>query len=151
MPYSSSLDSVLIPAQHGQSAFGRSPDTASAHSDGRSPEGQPRPTHQTATGRTTDGLSGRPPGSGDDSRGVGLSDLRKWLHSQHIGVRIARKGIDSSERLDRRRWIIERTISWLTGYRRLSPRYERHPRNYLAFLGLAAAICCNKRFLKLTM
>ncbi|MBO3681915.1 transposase, partial [Streptomyces sp. NEAU-YJ-81] len=80
-----------------------------------------------------------------------LPDLRQWLHSRHIGVRIARKGIDSSERLGRRRWVIERTISWLTGYRRLSPRYERHPRNYLAFLGLAAALCCYKRLLKLTM
>ncbi|AOR29778.1 IS5 family transposase [Streptomyces fodineus] len=80
-----------------------------------------------------------------------LPDLRQWLHSHDIGVRIARKGIDSSERLGRCRWVIERTISWLTGYRRLSPRYERHPRNYLAFLGLAAALCCYKRLLKLTM
>src|SRR5207247_1444617 len=45
-------------------------------------------------------------------------------------VRIARKGIESSERLGRRRWVIERTISWLTGYRRLNHRYERHLRNY---------------------
>ncbi|AUA17293.1 Transposase DDE domain protein [Streptomyces malaysiensis subsp. malaysiensis] len=74
-----------------------------------------------------------------------LPDLQKRLYSQHIGVRIARKGIDSSERLGRRRWAIERTISWLTGYRRLSPRYERDPRNYLALLGLAAAVCCYKR------
>jgi len=80
-----------------------------------------------------------------------VADLRRWLHSQRIGVRIARKGIDSSERLGRRRWVIERTISWLTGYRRLSPRYERHPHNYLAFLGLAAALCCYKRLGKLTM
>ncbi|OXZ00594.1 transposase [Streptomyces diastatochromogenes] len=80
-----------------------------------------------------------------------LPDLRQWLHHQHIGVRIARKGIDSSERLGRRRWVIERTISWLTGYGRLSPRYERHLRNYLAFLGLAATLCCYKRLLKLTM
>lgn len=34
--------------------------------------------------------------------------------------------------------------------RGLSPRYERHPSNYLALLGLAAALCCHKRFLKLT-
>ncbi|PJN06409.1 hypothetical protein CG723_39000 [Streptomyces sp. CB01635] len=34
--------------------------------------------------------------------------------------------------LGRRRWVIERTMSWLTGYRRLSPRYERQPANYLA-------------------
>lgn len=66
------------------------------------------------------------------------------------GVRIARKGIESSERPGRRRWVIERTMSWLSGYRRLSPRYERHSRNYLAFLGLAAGICCCKRLLKLT-
>ncbi|MEV4190925.1 IS5/IS1182 family transposase, partial [Streptomyces toxytricini] len=28
--------------------------------------------------------------------------------------------------------------------------YERHPRNYLAFLGLAAAICCYRRLVRLT-
>lgn len=76
--------------------------------------------------------------------------LRKWLRGKRIGVRIARKGIESSERLGRRRWVIERRMSWLTGYRRLNHRYERHPRNYLAFLGLAAAICCYKRLVRLT-
>ncbi|RDD83910.1 transposase [Streptomyces parvulus] len=86
--------------------------------------------------------------------------LRDWteagvwprLHAarKRIGVRIARKGIESSERLGRRRWGIERTMSWLSGYRRLSPRYERDPRNYLAFLGLATALCCYKRFIRLT-
>ncbi|MFG2441182.1 transposase [Streptomyces sp. NPDC048508] len=39
---------------------------------------------------------------------------------------------ESSERLGRRRWVIERTMSWITGYRRLNHRYEHHPRNYLA-------------------
>jgi transposase len=67
-----------------------------------------------------------------------------------IGVRIARKGIESSERLGCRKWVIERTISWLSGYRRLSPRYERHSRDYLAFLGLAATLCCYKRLVRLT-
>ena len=76
--------------------------------------------------------------------------LRRWLRGKRIGVRIARKGIESSERLGRRRWVIERTMSWLTGYRRLNHRYERHPRNYLAFLGLAAALCCYKRLVRLT-
>jgi hypothetical protein len=45
---------------------------------------------------------------------------------------------------------IERTISWLTGYRRLNHRYECNSRNYLAFLGLAAALCCYKRLVRLT-
>jgi transposase len=76
--------------------------------------------------------------------------LRKWLRGKRIGVRIARKGIESSERLGHRRWVIERTMSWLTGYRRLNHRYERDPRNYLAFLGLAAALCYYKRLVRLT-
>jgi len=79
-----------------------------------------------------------------------VPDLRKWLCGKRIGVRIARKGTESSERLGRRRWVIERTMSWLTGYRRLNHRYERHSRNYLAFLGLAAALCCYKRLVRLT-
>ncbi len=78
------------------------------------------------------------------------ADLRRWLRGKRIGVRITRRGIESSERLGRRRRVIERTISWLSGYRRLSPRYERAPRKYLSFLGLAAAICCYKRFVRLT-
>ncbi|WP_329460564.1 IS5 family transposase [Streptomyces sp. NBC_01497] len=76
---------------------------------------------------------------------------RKWLWGKHIGIRIARKGTESSERLGRRRWVIERTMSWLTGYRRLSPRYERQPATTWPFLGLAAALCCYKRLIKLTM
>ncbi|MFE6958818.1 IS5 family transposase [Streptomyces sp. NPDC057696] len=36
--------------------------------------------------------------------------LRKWLCGRHIGVRIAREGIESGERLGCRRWVIERTI-----------------------------------------
>lgn len=79
-----------------------------------------------------------------------VPQLRRWLWGKHIGVRIARKGVESSERLGRRRWLIERTMSWLSGYRRLSPRYERQPSNYLAFLGLAAALCCYKRHVRLT-
>jgi hypothetical protein len=35
-------------------------------------------------------------------------------------------------------------MSWFTGYRRLNHRYERHPRNYLALLSLAATLCCYK-------
>lgn len=76
--------------------------------------------------------------------------LRKWPWGKHTGVRIARKGVETSERLVRPRWVIERTMSWLTGYRRLNHRHERHPRNHLAFPGLAAALCCYKRLALLT-
>ncbi|MEU8837468.1 IS5/IS1182 family transposase, partial [Streptomyces sp900116325] len=35
-------------------------------------------------------------------------------------------------------------------YHRLNHRYERYPRNYLGFLGLAAALCCYELLRKLT-
>ncbi len=76
--------------------------------------------------------------------------MRTWLRGKRIGVCIARKGIEASERLGRRRRVIERTMSWLSGYCRLSLRYERDPRNHLAFLRLAAALCCCKRLIRLT-
>ncbi|MFJ1997170.1 IS5 family transposase [Streptomyces asiaticus] len=78
------------------------------------------------------------------------ADLRKWLRWKRIGVRIARRPSRSLDSMPLRRWVIERTMSWLSGYRRLSPHYERNPRNCLAFLGLAAAICCYKRLVRLT-
>ncbi len=53
-------------------------------------------------------------------------------------------------RLGRYRWVIERTIAWLFGYRRLTLRYERSAKAYCAFLTLAAALTCHKRYLKLT-
>jgi hypothetical protein len=50
------------------------------------------------------------------------AELRQWVRDRGIAVRIAGKGVDSSQRLGRHRWVIERTISWLTGYHRL-----KHP------------------------
>jgi transposase len=74
--------------------------------------------------------------------------LRKWLRDRGITVRIARKGIETSKRLGRHRWVIERTIAWLFGYRRLSIRYERKANHFAAFLTLAATLTCYKRIAK---
>nr|WSW43178.1 transposase [Streptomyces sp. NBC_01001] len=70
--------------------------------------------------------------------------------STHVPGQRERTSRSQPKALGRRRWVSERTMSWLTGYRRLNHRYERRPRNYLAFLGLAAAICCYKRLIRLT-
>ena len=71
-----------------------------------------------------------------------------WLRRRGIVPRIARPGIESGERLGRHRWVIERTIAWLLGYRRLTVRYERHVHLFNAFLTLAAAITCYKKLAK---
>jgi transposase len=46
----------------------------------------------------------------------------------------------------KRRWKIERSISWLFNYRRLVVRYERHNYLFLGFLELACAFTILKRF-----
>ena len=40
----------------------------------------------------------------------------------------------------RHRWIVERTIAWFGGFRRLQVRYERSTRLFLAFFQFAAAL-----------
>jgi transposase len=67
---------------------------------------------------------------------------RRFLHRRHIRVRIARKGVESSERLGRHRWVIERTLAWLARYRRLTIRYERRVDIHQAFLTLGCALIC---------
>ena len=78
------------------------------------------------------------------------ADLRTWVRERGIRVRIARKGVESSEKLGKHRWVIERTMAWLTGYRRLTLRYERKANHFLAFLTLGAALTCYKKLAKLT-
>jgi hypothetical protein len=46
-------------------------------------------------------------------KGYDYDHLRRWLRKRGIRHRIARKGIESSTRLGRHRWTIERTMSWL--------------------------------------
>ena len=67
---------------------------------------------------------------------------RRFLHRRHIKVRIARKGIESSQRLGRHRWVVERTLAWLSRYRRLTIRYERRVDLHQAFLTLGCALIC---------
>ena len=83
-------------------------------------------------------------------KGYDIPRCRQALRRRHIRCRIARKGVDSSERLGRHRWVIERTLAWLNRYRRLTVRYERRADIHQAFLTLGCALICfnalQKRF-----
>jgi transposase len=87
----------------------------------------------------------RRPGKLHGDKGYDYPHLRRWLSSRGIRHRIARKGIESSHRLGRHRWVVERTVSWLAGCRRLHRRYERKPEHFLAFVSIAAALICHRR------
>ena len=67
---------------------------------------------------------------------------RQALTRRRIQPRIARRGIESSQRLGRRRWVVERTLAWLAQFRRLAIRYERRADIHLAFTTLACALVC---------
>jgi len=69
---------------------------------------------------------------------------REVLRKRGIIPRIARRRIESSERLGRHRWVVERTLAWLNRYRRLKVRYERRADIHQAFLTLGCALICLK-------
>lgn len=78
-------------------------------------------------------------------KGYDYDHLRRWLRKRGIRHRIARKGVESSQRLGRHRWVVERTVSWLAGCRRLHRRYERKAEHFLAFVGIAATLIGYRR------
>ncbi|WP_408058978.1 transposase [Streptomyces canus] len=53
--------------------------------------------------------------------------------------------VESSGRLGRHRWVVERSLSWLSGCRRLHRRYERKPEHFLGFTAIAAMLICFRR------
>jgi IS5 family transposase len=65
---------------------------------------------------------------------------RRALRRRGITPRIARRGIESSTRLGRHRWVVERTLAWFARFRRLVVRYERRSDIFAAFHHLAAAL-----------
>jgi transposase len=91
------------------------------------------------------GRPGRPrkrPAKLHADKAYDASTLRRALRARGIAPRIARRGIDSSERLGRHRWVVERTLAWLLGCRRLGVRYERRADLLQGLLHLACALVC---------
>jgi hypothetical protein len=53
--------------------------------------------------------------------------------------------VESSGRLGRHRYVVERSLAWLVGCRRLQVRYERRADILLGFVELACALICFKQ------
>jgi transposase len=77
---------------------------------------------------------------GYDSR-ANRADLRR----REITARIARRQIESSTRLGRHRWKVERALSWLSCFRRLQVRWDRDAGRWFAFVLVACAVVCFNR------
>ncbi len=67
---------------------------------------------------------------------------RTECRARSIQPRIARRGVETSERLGQHRWVVERTLAWLARFRRLAIRYERRADIHLGFTTLGCALIC---------
>jgi IS5 family transposase len=70
---------------------------------------------------------------------------RAWLRRRGIRPRIARRGVESSPRLGRHRWRVERALPWLSCYRRLQVRWDRDSGRWFAFVLVACVVVCFQR------
>jgi IS5 family transposase len=75
-------------------------------------------------------------------KGYDYDRCRRACRKRGVIPRIARRGVESSERQGRHRWVIERTLAWFARFRRLTVRYERRLDILLGFHHLAAALIC---------
>ena len=91
------------------------------------------------------GKPGRPrkrPAKLHGDKAYDAAALRRALRRRGITPRLARRGIDWSERPGQYRWVVERTQAWLFGCRRLGVRYERRADLLQGLLHLACAQLC---------
>jgi transposase len=74
-----------------------------------------------------------------------FSRCRQALRERGISARIAHRKVQSSRRLGRQRWKVERIMAWLLEHRRLQVRYERLAAVLEGLLQLACALMCWRR------
>ncbi len=96
------------------------------------------------TVRSRRGPRRRRPAKLHADKGYDYPHLRAWLRARCITPRIARRGVESSTRLGRHHWVVERTLGWLS-YNRLALRYDRTAPTITALARLAVTLICARR------
>jgi IS5 family transposase len=95
--------------------------------------------------RGPSGRRRRRPAKVHGDKGYDSAANRAYLRRRRIKSRIARRGIESSARLGRHRWRVERSLSWLSCWRRLQVRWDRDSGRWFAFVLVACAVVCFTR------
>lgn len=91
------------------------------------------------------GKPGRPKETPEElyaDRGYDSQAARRLLSWLGIEPRIARRGEQHGSGLGKVRWVVERTIGWLKGLRRMRVRYDRSATIQDAWNTLAIAVIC---------
>jgi putative transposase len=58
---------------------------------------------------------------------------------------------DGEKRYPARRWVVERTLAWLSKCRAILIRYEKKASNYLALIKLACALLWYRRYCRMAL
>ncbi|MER7728870.1 IS5 family transposase [Streptomyces sp. NPDC096323] len=98
------------------------------------------------------GLVGRPRRRPDallGGRGYDHDKYRRLVWARGIKPVIARRGVLHGSGLGVHRWVVERTIAWFHGFRRLRIRWERRDDIHEAFLGLATCLITHRHVQRL--
>jgi putative transposase len=82
---------------------------------------------------------------------TGHATVVAYQYTPHIR-RIGEERLDTNgeKSYPARRWVVERTLAWLSRCRGLLVRYEKKARNYLGLLQLACALIWIRRWSRLT-
>ena len=78
-------------------------------------------------------------------KGYDFAEVRRTLDEFGFTAHIRSRGeeaqaIKREARFKARRWVVERTHSWLNRFRRILIRWDKSPDNYIAFLHFACAL-----------
>ncbi|MGW7068746.1 IS5 family transposase [Streptomyces sp. NPDC054855] len=98
------------------------------------------------------GVAGRPRRRPDAllaDRAYDHDKYRRLLWQRGIRPVIAERGVEHGSGLGVFRWVVERTIAWLHGFRRLRIRWERRDDIHEAFLGLATCLITHRHVQRL--
>ncbi|WP_390834707.1 IS5 family transposase [Tautonia plasticadhaerens] len=157
------VDSASLRARGGGEATGPSPvgrrKKGSKHFAVVDGGGKPLATRTTAANRPdvselkgsvdavppVRGKRGRPrrrPDAMDADRGSDSKAHRRGLPRRGLTPRFARRGTPHGSGLGEVRWVVERTLSWLFHFGRLSVRRDRSAGVHQGFVDLAASIIC---------
>ena len=69
-------------------------------------------------------------------------EIRQELRCLGIRALIPRRGTGKERGVGPIRWVVERTHSWLSQFRRLRVRYEKRADIHMAFLTIGCALIC---------
>lgn len=93
---------------------------------------RPKPTQESPQGMCLD-------------KGYDYDEVRQILREFSFTAHIRARGEEAKEIAHEagkkaRRWVVERTHSWMNRFRRILVRWEKKPENYLAFLHFACGL-----------